>query len=94
MDGRFDTGDKIVDFRVYPDDPYTPADDVVGVLATEASAATEDWNLGDQRQVAWASVDIRTGGFAPPNAATAFGRELIPPLRAAVEQRDAVSSPR
>jgi hypothetical protein len=64
FDGRFDTGYKVVDFRVYPDEPYTPAADVVGVLATERTAATENWNLGDQRQIAWASVDIRTGGFA------------------------------
>jgi len=64
FDGRFDTGYKVVSFKVFPDEPYTAAADVVGVLATEAAAATDDWDLADQRQIAWASVDIRTAGFA------------------------------
>jgi hypothetical protein len=64
FDGRFDTGYKVISFHVFPDEPYTAAADVVGVLATEATAATNDWDLSDQRQIAWASVDIRTGGFA------------------------------
>jgi hypothetical protein len=64
FDGRFDTGYKIISFKVYPDQPYTAAADVVGVLATEAAAATDDWHFDDQRQIAWSSVDIRTAGFA------------------------------
>jgi len=64
FDGRFDTGYKVISFKVYPDEPYTAAADVVGVLATEAIAATNDWDFSDQRQIAWASVDIRTAGFA------------------------------
>ena len=64
FDGRFDTGYKVVSFKVFPDEPYTAAADVVGVLATEEAAATDDWDLNDQRQIAWSSVDIRTGGFA------------------------------
>jgi|FLLY01.1.fsa_nt_gi hypothetical protein len=70
FDGRFDTGYKIISFHVFPDEPYTAAADVVGVLATESAAATDDWDLGDNRQVAWASVDIRTGGFAAGGGTT------------------------
>jgi len=64
FDGRFDTGYRVVSFKVFPDEPYTAAADVVGVLATHSEAATNDWDLSDQRQIAWSSVDIRTGGFA------------------------------
>jgi hypothetical protein len=64
FDGRFDTGYKVVSFKVFPDEPYTAAADVVGVLATVSVAATDKWDLSDQRQIAWSSVDIRTGGFA------------------------------
>jgi len=64
FDGCFDTGYKVISFKVFPIDPYTAASDVVGVIATEAAAATDDWDLADQRQIGWASVDIRTGGFA------------------------------
>lgn len=64
FDGCFDTGYKVISFHVFPDEPYTAAADVVGVIATEAAAATDDWDLSDQRQIAWSSVDIRTGGFA------------------------------
>ena len=64
FDGRFDTGYRVISFKVFPGEPYTSAADVVGVLATEEVAATNDWDLGDQRQIAWSSVDVRTGGFA------------------------------
>jgi hypothetical protein len=64
FDGRFDTGYRVVSFRVYPTEPFTAAADVVGVIATEEAAATIEWDLSDSRQIAWASVDIRTGGFA------------------------------
>jgi hypothetical protein len=64
FDGRFDTGYKIVSFKVYPQRPNDAASDVIGVLATEEAAAVLEWDLADQRQIAWSSVDIRTGGFA------------------------------
>jgi hypothetical protein len=54
FDGRFDTGYRVVRFQVLPDDPDVAATDVVGMLATEESAATVAWNLSDQRQIAWA----------------------------------------
>lgn len=54
FDGRFDTGYKVTSFYVLPEDPTVAAEDVTGVLATEPGAATLDWNLGDQRQIAWA----------------------------------------
>jgi len=54
FDGRFDTGYKVTSFQVLPEDPTVAAEDVTGVLATEPGAATLEWNLGDQRQIAWA----------------------------------------
>ena len=53
FDGRFDTGYKIISFKVLPDNPDEATADVVGTLATEAGAATVAWNLSDQRQIAW-----------------------------------------
>ena len=53
FDGRFDTGYKVTSFQVLPEDPTVAAEDVTGVLATEPGAAILDWNLGDQRQIAW-----------------------------------------
>jgi len=63
FDGRFDTGYKIVKFLVLPDAARDSSVDVIGVLATEAEAATSDWDLSDQRQIAWASS--RGGRSAP-----------------------------
>jgi len=63
FDGRFDTGYRVVQFDVLPSDPTNSAGDCVGVLATESSAATEAWNLGDPRQIAWAAT---RGGRAAP----------------------------
>jgi len=54
FDGRFDTGYRVVNFQVLPGDPTAASEDVVGVLATEATAATVTWDLSDQRQIAWA----------------------------------------
>jgi len=63
FDGRFDTGYRVIKFLVLPDIPTDSTIDVVGVLATEAAAATSAWDLGDQRQIAWASS--RGGRSAP-----------------------------
>jgi len=54
FDGRFDTGYKVTSFQVLPENPDVATEDVVGVLATESAAAGLRWNLGDQRQIAWA----------------------------------------
>jgi hypothetical protein len=69
FDGRFDTGYKVVSFKLLTDDPSTAANDVFGVLATEEAAATDDWNLGDQRQIAWAGHENRQGGPAAQGGA-------------------------
>ncbi len=64
FDGRFDTGYKVISFEVLTDDPGDADNDVHGVLATEEAAATNDWNLGDQRQIGWAGHEVRSGGPA------------------------------
>lgn len=53
FDGRFDTGYRVIRFLVLPNDT-DGAFDVSGTLATEAAAATKDWDLADQRQIGWA----------------------------------------
>jgi hypothetical protein len=63
FDGRFDTGYRVVKFLVLPDAARDSSVDVIGVLATEEAAATSDWDLSDQRQIAWASS--RGGRSAP-----------------------------
>jgi hypothetical protein len=67
FDGRFDTGYKVITFEVLTDEPSNSATDVTGVLATEEAAATNDWNLGDQRQIAWAG---HQGALFPAKAGT------------------------
>lgn len=64
FDGCFDTGYKVTSFQLLTDDPTTALSDVSGVLATEEAAATAEWNLADQRQIAWAGHEVRQGGPA------------------------------
>jgi len=63
FDGRFDTGYRVVSFQVLPFDPADATSDVIGVLATEEAAATEAWDLSDNRQIAWCGA--RGGRSAP-----------------------------
>ena len=73
FDGRFDTGYRVIRFVVLPNDTATAAGDVTGTLATEALAATANWDLGDQRQIAWsgqkmdAYVSTTNAGIVDPD---------------------------
>jgi len=69
FDGCFDTGYKVISFKVLTDDPTNAAADVSGTLATEESAAVGIWQLGDQRQIAWSGHEVRVGGPAEAGGA-------------------------
>ena len=63
FDGRFDTGYKVVAFEIFPRDPTSGNSDAFGCLATEAAAATSNWNAADNRQIGWSSQNM-AGGYA------------------------------
>ena len=65
FDGRFDTGWRITSFTIWPEDPTSGNSDCFGVLATEASAATSDWNADDNRQIGWSSSNMQGYGAVP-----------------------------
>ncbi len=59
FDGRFDTGYKVVDFKVWGSSVGSSSEpDVVGKLGTEqglADGQTHFMNAGDNREIAWAA---------------------------------------
>ncbi len=63
FDGRFDTGYKVISFKLFPNDPTSGNSDCFGSLATEAAAATSAWSADDNRQIAWSSQNM-AGGYA------------------------------
>ena len=63
FDGRFDTGYKVVAFKIFPHNPTSGNSDAFGCLATESAAATSDWDAADNRQIGWSSQNM-AGGYA------------------------------
>ena len=61
FDGRFDTGYKVTDFRVASGDvSYPDMSAMLGTVEGLATATTNWWNWGDDRQVAWTTVNGAT----------------------------------
>jgi hypothetical protein len=65
-DGQFDTGFRIVDFRIWASDySSSSAPDVVGKLGTQAGLSPDPgdfMNAGDNREIAWAASAGSTDG--------------------------------
>lgn len=55
FDGRFDTGYRLVSIQALQSAPDNSNADCYITVATESTAATLAWNLGDSRQIGWAS---------------------------------------
>lgn len=55
FDGRFDTGYRLVSVQALQADPSSSDADCFITVATEEEAANPQWDLGDVRQIGWAS---------------------------------------
>ena len=69
FDGRFDTGFRITKFDVWSAELGSSSNDCSGRLSTESlgtmpSSGTQ-MDAGDNRQIAWASVQGGSNGFGP-----------------------------
>ena len=63
-DGMFTYGYKVVAFHIFGSDMSSGAVDCTGTLATSDVGNLEDWNAGDNRQIAWAGYTQSTS-YAP-----------------------------
>jgi len=65
FDGQFDTGFKVVEFKISPVQPLSNHD-LVSVLSTHENSALGEYDFSNQEQVAWAQYGIwhDTGLFA------------------------------
>ena len=53
-DGRFDTGFKLISFKVAPNGTPSTNIDISGILYTDEGAVTSNsWDWGDNRQIGW-----------------------------------------
>lgn len=75
-DGRWDTGYRLVEFRVWPQDCSDFNEELVYArVATDSIAivAATFWNAGDNRQIAWAAgtldnaPDVQNWGLVDPD---------------------------
>ena len=66
FDGRFDTAYRIVTFEIATDAPSVSGADASIIASTEDYITSNDWDWGDNRQIAWAlylSQGSDTGTF-------------------------------
>lgn len=63
-DGMFTHGYKVLEFHIFGSDVSSGAIDCTGTLALDEDGALEDWNAGDNRQIAWAGFTQSTS-YAP-----------------------------
>lgn len=54
FDGRFDTAYRIVSFDIATDAPSVSSADASMIASTENVVTSNDWDWGDNRQIAWA----------------------------------------
>jgi hypothetical protein len=71
-DGRFDTGYKVVDFIIAPQDPNAASQDMNAKLTTEPTTSL-GWAWGNNLQIAWASSENRV------TSSPSFGRSIVDP---------------
>jgi hypothetical protein len=66
FDGRFDTAYRLIFFEVCPYNVKTAANDVTAKVATDDSAFPDGalWSWEDNREIAWASAELRVS-FGP-----------------------------
>jgi hypothetical protein len=69
FDGRFDTGYRVVEFKVFPQDPLSSNTDVIGTLATDDTnfPGAPVWRAEDNAQIAWSGTYVAGSAsvFAP-----------------------------
>ena len=66
FDGKFSTAYKIVEFKVFPQNPLSSTSDVIGVLMTENTGVPSPvWQADLNTQIAWSGTNV--GGNAAPN---------------------------
>lgn len=59
-DGMFTYGYRVIEFHIFGSDMSSGAVDCTGTLATSDEGNLEDWNAGDNRQIAWAGYTQST----------------------------------
>jgi len=81
FDGRFDTGYKVISFEIAPYDTKTASNDVTAKLCTDDSALADGalWNWQDNREIAWASCEVRVS-FGP-----SFSSSIVDPDNLIIE---------
>lgn len=69
FDGRFDTGYVVTKFMVVILDPDNSSFDCFGILGTEFATIGTQWDLSNNEQIGWASMNnagAATGPLAQP----------------------------
>ena len=80
FDGRFDTGYKVVEFKVFPQNPLSSTTDVVGTLMTnDDGIGSPVWRAEDNGQIAW------SGTYVAGTAAIFAPFEVIDPDNMIIE---------
>lgn len=62
FDGRFDTGYRVIEFKMFTADPSQSNADGWGTLATEEDSATALWDASNNAQIGWTGFHTTTFG--------------------------------
>ena len=79
FDGRFDTAYRIVTFEIATDNPSVSGADASMIASTEDVVTSNDWDWGDNRQIAWATY------LSQGTDAGTFPRSFVDPDNMIVE---------